>query len=499
METAREIASLLFTTPLPIAAVAGVAWGIMGGALPGISPSIAMALLLPFTYGLESGTAIVLLAATYVGAEYGGSIPAILINTPGTNAAAATVLDGYAMQLQGRGGEALGISLYSGVLGGLFGLVMLVALTEPLARVALAFTPMSYFALGVLGLSIIASLSSRSLLKGLASGLLGLIVATVGSDPISGVPRFTFGRPELLDGIAPILVMVGLFAVSELLYQAGSTARRHLQAARARLKLPDRVLRRRLLRPQLIGAVVGTFEGVMPGAGGTIASFIAYNEARRWSHRREEFGQGSPEGIAAPETANNTVAATALVPVLSFGIPGSNSGAILLGGLLIHGLIPGPQLFTQEASVVLSLYTGLFVANISLLVLGMLTLPICLWLVARPRAYLMAFIYALVFSGIYSIQQSIFDLWLVLGAGVVGLAMRLLGLPFLPAVLGVVLGYLVESNFRRSLVLSGGDYHIFLEDPIAIALLSVAFIFIFGTLGTRVWRAWRSARAEDAA
>jgi putative tricarboxylic transport membrane protein len=499
METVHAIASLLFTTPLPIAAVAGVAWGIMGGALPGISPSIAMALLLPFTYGLESSTAIVLLAATYVGAEYGGSIPAILINTPGTNAAAATVLDGYAMQLQGRGGEALGISLYSGVLGGLFGLLMLVALTEPLARVALAFTPMSYFALGVLGLSIIASLSSRSLLKGLASGLLGLIVATVGSDPISGVPRFTFGRPELLDGIAPILVMVGLFAVSELLYQAGSAARRQLQARRARLKLPDRALRRRLLRPQLIGAVIGTFEGVMPGAGGTIASFIAYNEARRWSRRRDEFGHGSPEGIAAPETANNTVAATALVPVLSFGIPGSNSGAILLGGLLIHGLLPGPQLFTQQRDVVLGLYTGLFVANVSLLALGALTLPICLWLVARPRAYLMAFIYALIFSGIYSIQQSVFDLWLVLGAGVAGLAMRLLGLPFLPAVLGVVLGYLVESNFRRSLVLSGGDYHIFLEDPIAIALLSAALVFIVGTLGARAWQAWRSARTEDAA
>ncbi len=211
---------LLISTPLVFVAIAGVGWGILGGALPGISPSIAMALLLPLTYGMEPGLAIVLLAATYVGAEYGGSIPAILINTPGTNAAAATVLDGYELQRQGRGGEALGISLYSGVIGAFFGLAMLMLLTRPLAEVALAFTPMAYFALGLLGLSVIVSLSGESLLKGLAAALLGLMVATVGSDPISGMSRFTFGQPELLDGIAPILIMVGLFAVSELLRQA---------------------------------------------------------------------------------------------------------------------------------------------------------------------------------------------------------------------------------------------------------------------------------------
>jgi putative tricarboxylic transport membrane protein len=481
--------SLLLHTPLALAAIGGAGWGILGGALPGISPSIAMALLLPFTYGMDPTTAIVLLSATYVGAEYGGSIPAILINTPGTNAAAATVLDGYALQQQGRGGEALGISLYSAVLGGLFGLAMLVLLTEPLARVALAFTPMSYFALGILGLSVIASLSGASLIKGLAAAVLGLMVATVGSDPISGVPRFTFGAPELLDGIPPILIMVGLFAVSELFYQSSSTARQLRSTTRARLRFPSAALRRRLARPQLLGSIVGTFEGVMPGAGGTIASFIAYNEARRWSRHKEEFGQGSPEGVAAPETANNAVAATALVPVLSFGIPGSNSAAVLLGGLLIHGLIPGPQLFEQNAEVITGLYMGLFVAVLSLLGLGALMLPACLWLVNRPKAYLTAFIYALIFSGIYSIEQSLFDVGIVLAAGTAGLLMRIVGLPFLPAILGVVLGYLVESNLRRSLVLSGGDYRIFLEDPIAIALLSVACMFILGSLGMRAWRA----------
>jgi putative tricarboxylic transport membrane protein len=487
MDTLAVILDLLVSTPLVPAAAAGVAWGILGGALPGISPSITMALVLPFTYGMDPGSAIVLLSATYVGAEYGGSIPAILINTPGTNAAAATVLDGYAMQQQGRGSEALGISLYSGVIGGLFGLLMLVLLTEPLARVALAFTPMAYFALGILGLSVIASLSGESLLKGLAAGVIGLMVATVGSDPISGMPRFTFGQADLLDGIPPILIMVGLFAVSELLQQSSTGEWTKTNRNVGRLRFPNAQLRRRLIKPQLFGSIIGTFEGVMPGAGGTIASFMSYNEARRWSRHPEEFGKGSPEGVAAPETANNTVAATALVPVLSFGIPGSNSAAILLGGLLVHGIIPGPRLFVENGDVILSLYTGLFAASVSLAVLGLLILPVCLWLVNRPKAYLMAFIYVLIFSGVYSIDYSLFDLGLVLAAGAMGLLMRLVGLPFLPTVLGVVLGYLVESNYRRSLVLSGGEHGIFIEDRIALALLLTAALFIVGSLSTRAW------------
>ncbi len=262
---------------------------------------------------------------------------------------------------------------------------------------------------------------------------------------------------------------------------------RKTAGAETRLRFPNGALRRRLIKPQMLGATIGTLEGVMPGAGGTIASFMSYNEARRWSRHREEFGQGSPEGVAAPETANNTVAATALVPVLSFGIPGSNSAAILLGGLLVHGLIPGPRLFEENADVVVGLYTGLFVANLSLLFIGLLILPVCLWLVNRPKAYLMAFIYALIFSGVYSIDHSLFDVALVLAVGVAGVFMRLAGLPMLPAVLGVVLGYLIESNYRRSLVLSGGDHGIFLEDAISLGLLSTAMLFIAGSLTMRAY------------
>lgn len=472
----------IVTTAIGPAAFAGVAWGILGGALPGISPSITMALLVPFTYGMDPTVAIVLLASTYVGAEYGGSIPAILIRTPGTNAAAATVIDGYAMKEQGKGGEALGISLYSGFVGGMFGLAVLVLLTEPLSTIALAFTPTAYFALGVLGLSVIASVSGDSLAKGLMAGLLGLMIATVGTDPVTGVNRFTFDSPELLSGIPPILVMVGLFAIGELLAQSGEPGWEKAATASARIRFPGPAMWKRIARPQAIGSVMGTFEGIMPGGGGTISAFLAYNEARRWSSRPEEFGKGSPEGVAAPEAANNTVACTALVPLLSLGIPSSNSSAVLLGGFLIHGLIPGPMLFVKHPEVVNGLYAGLFAANIAMVILGYLIMMPCLWLVNRPKPYLMAFIYAFVVSGVYAIEASLFHVGVALGFGLLGYAMRYFKVPFLPMVLGVVLGFMVESNYRRALVLSSGDHMTFLQEPISAALLAVAAVFVIGSL-----------------
>lgn len=474
MEAFLNAVVSLPTMWLVVAAFAGVLSGILGGALPGISPSIAMALLLPFTVGMVPATAIVLLASVYVGAEYGGSIPAILIRTPGTNSASATVLDGYEMARQGKAGEALGISLMSGLIGGLFGLLVLVLATESLARVALAFTPAAYFSLGILGLSVIAGLSGGSLLRGVMAACIGLMLAFIGSDPVSGVPRFTFGSADLLGGIKPILVMVGLFAVTEMLVQIGEPAWVKAIKSQARLKLPNLAMSKRLFKPQAIGAVIGTVEGVTPGAGGTIAAFMAYSEAKRWSKHPEEFGKGSPEGIAAPESANNVVTATALVPLLSLGIPGSNSAAVLLGGFMIHGLQPGPMLFQKAPEVVWSLYGGLFFANIAMLLIGLVILTPCIWLVNRPKPYLMAFILALVMSGVYAMHQSLFELGLVLGIGVLGYGMRLLRLPVLPLVLGLVLGYMVESNYRRSLLISGGEHSIFVTDPVSLALLLLA-------------------------
>ncbi|MBM3524515.1 MAG: hypothetical protein FJX57_16330 [Alphaproteobacteria bacterium] len=477
------------------AAVAGVVWGIIGGALPGISPSIAMALLLPFTYGMDPVTAIVMLASVYVGAEYGGSIPAILIRTPGTNSAAATVLDGFEMNRQGRGGEALGISLISGLVGGLFGLLVLVVATGPLARLALAFTPAAYCALGLLGLSVIAGLSEKSLLRGFIAALLGLMLATIGTDPVSGVARFTFGSPDLLEGIKPIIVMVGLFAVTELMVQATEPDWEKAGAgvAATRLKLPDLAVWRRIWKPQAIGAAIGTFEGVTPGGGGTIAAFLSYSEAKRWSKHPDEFGKGSVEGVAAPECANNVVTGTALVPLLSLGIPGSNSAAILLGALLIHGLTPGPMLFERNPEVVYGLYGGLFAANLAMLLIGLVILTPCLWLVNRPKPYLMALVFALIVSGIYAIEQSLFHVGLVLGIGVLGYTMRMLGLPQLPMVLGVVLGFMVESNYRRAMVISGGDHAVFVQEPITLGLLLAALAIIVFSLR----RELRAARMSE--
>jgi putative tricarboxylic transport membrane protein len=453
-----------------------VLWGIFGGALPGISPSIAMALLLPFTVGMEATNALVLLASVYVGAEYGGSIPAILIRTPGTNSASATVIDGNEMAKRGQAGEALGISLMSGLYGGLFGLVVLVLCTESLAQVALAFTPAAYFSLGILGLSVIAGLSGGSLLRGVIAACMGLMIAFIGSDPVSGVQRFTFGSEDLLDGVKPILVMVGLFAVTEMLVQIGEPPWARGGNASTRLKLPNWAMSKRLFKPQAIGAAIGTFEGVTPGAGGTVAAFMAYTEAKRWSKHPEEFGKGSPEGVAAPEAANNVVTATALVPLLSLGIPGSNSAAILLGGFLIHGLQPGPMLFQKAPEVVYGLYGGLLIANIAMLLIGLVILSPCMWLVNRPKPYLIAFILALVMAGVFAIHQSLFDCGLVLLIGLLGYAMRLLKLPVLPMVLGMVLGYMVESNYRRSLLISGGDHSIFVTDTVSAILLGLSAV-----------------------
>lgn len=496
MATFWDIVHLLTGTPLIPVAIMGLVWGILGGALPGISASITMALVLPFTYTMDPAMAIALLACVYIGAEYGGSIPAILIRTPGTNSSAATVIDGYELNRQGRAGEALGISLMSGVVGSLFGLAMLVLLTEPLSWLALSFTPPSYFGLGILGLSVIASMTGGSLLKGLAAAVIGLMIATVGTDPISGVTRFTFDVPDLLNGVEPVLVMVGLFAMTELMSQSGSTNVTELKES-VRIRLPSLTMMKRLRRSQTIGCILGLFEGLTPGGGGSIAAFMSYNEARRWSKTPEKFGKGSEEGVAAPEAANNTVASTALIPLLSFGIPSSNSTAVLLGGLLMHGLLPGPRLFEQNPQVIDSLYVGSFVAIIAQIGVGMLLLPAAVWLVNRPRPYRAGFIFALILSGLYTLNNATFDLGIALALGLLGYLLRMFGFPFLPMILGVVLGHMVESSYRRSLVLSGGDMMVFLQDPICVGLLLASICFVAYSL-TREVRDVCKARLEKA-
>jgi len=337
---------MLVTTPVVPAAIGGLIWGMLGGAMPGLSASITMALLLPFTYTLAPMPAIVMLATCYIGAEYGGSIPAILIRTPGTNAAAATVLDGYEMNRQGRAGEALGISLWSGVVGGLFGLTMLILLTEPLSRLALLFKPTTYFGLGILGLSVIASLIEQSLLKGLAAAILGLMIATIGTDPdFRRQPVYLWRARSARRHCAFVHHGPVFMPFTELMTRTGVASNIIKPNASIRVRLPRFPMMKKIARSQAIGCTVGTFEGLMPGAGGTIASFIAYNEARRLSKHPEKFGHGSEEGVAGPEAANNTVASASLIPLLSFGNSGIQFGCCTVGRLLIHRLVAGPRLF----------------------------------------------------------------------------------------------------------------------------------------------------------
>jgi putative tricarboxylic transport membrane protein len=483
-----------------LAATVGVLWGMLGGSLPGISTAIAMSLVLPFTFGMDPAAALVMLGAVYIGSEYGSSIPAILIRTPASGSSAATVVDGYAMHKQGRGGEALGLSLVGGTVGGLIGLLMLTFLAQPLSKIALLFTPPAYFSLGVLGISVIASVSRGAVLKGLIAGVLGLMMGTIGTDPLSGVSRFTFGTPELLDGVPVIVVMMGIFAISELMDQAadGGLDNLTIEKKSSRLKLPSLKTLWRLRVAQCTGIIMGLIEGLTPGGGGSIAAFMSYNLSRSWSKEPEKFGKGSEEGVIAPETANNVVALTALIPTLAFGIPGTGTAALLLAAMLIHGLQPGPLLFSAHPDVVYKLFGGLFIANIGMFLFGLVLLTPVIWLVNRPKAYLRGAIFVLIFSGVYSADGSAVHLYILMGIGLFGYLLRVLGFPFLPFVLAVVLGYMIESNYRRSLLITGGDHIVFVQDLLSLTFLMIAALFVLTSIYSQ-FREKRQQSAEESA
>jgi putative tricarboxylic transport membrane protein len=457
--------------------VFGVFWGIIGGALPGITGSISMALLLPFTWGMSPDIAVNTLAGVYVGAQYGSSITSILIRTPGAPASAATVLDGYAMHQKGESARALGISLWTGTIGGLLSVVALILFALPLVEVALAFGPPEYFATALFGLTVVATLSGGNYIRGFISGLFGLALATVGMDPFVGSSRFDFGLVNMLSGLELIAVMVGLFAVSEVLVQARTMSGwEKIRDTKLATKMPSLAEMKRLMPITLLSSAIGIVVGAMPGAGATIASFIAYAEAKRWSKHPEEFGHGSPEGIAAPETANNAVTASAFAPLLALGIPGSGGAAIMLGALMLHGLRPGPMLFSDHPEVVYALFVGMFIANFAMLALGLLTLQAACRIVNVPQPYLLAAIMALVTIGTYSINNSVFDVLVAMVFGVVGYFMTRYKFSPAATVLGLVLGFLVETNLRRSLMISDIGWGIFFTRPISLVMLMVSFV-----------------------
>ena len=483
-------AAAVFTLPGILAIVAGTAAGIFVGAMPGLGPSLGVALLIPVTYSLPATISLNMLVALYLAAEYGGSISAVLIGTPGTAAATATVMDGYPLNLKGQPGKALGASLVGSTVGGIIGGAALMLVAEPVATIALKFGPVQFCALGVFGLAIIASLSGDSPLKGVLMAAIGVALTTVGVDPISGEPRFTFGFYELFEGIPFLTALIGLFALTEvfsMIEEIGTGTKADSRAARGFLTVAESV---RLIPTFIRGSIIGTIVGAVPGAGANIASWIAYDQEKRWSGKGHEFGKGCIEGVAAPESANSASVGGALIPLLTLGLPGSPTTAVLIGALIIHGLTPGPELFTKNPDVVYGLFVGLMVAYVVLFAMGRMAMPLWARVIDIPKGVLAAVVFALGTIGAYTIRNLVFDVWLTVGFGIAGYFLKKFHFPTAPLVLGMVLGYMVESNYRRALIMSQGSHSIFFEDPISLALLVLAALSFFWPL----LQQWRKAR-----
>jgi putative tricarboxylic transport membrane protein len=475
--------------------ILGVAIGIVGGAMPGVAASTIIALLLPFTFGMAADTSLILLTAAYVGAEYGGSISAIFINTPGTPGAVMTVLDGFPLTKKGYPIKALSVSLVPSVIGGMLGNVGLILIAVPLADFALRFGPAEYFALGVFGLSIVATLTGNDWRKGFLSAGLGIFIAMVGTDEMTGIARFTFDRGELLGGISLVPALIGFLALPEVFSIIEELGQRATLPQRFSLDFPTWKEWRSVIPATIRGSLIGIAMGGIPGHGSTISSILAYNEEKRASKHPERFGHGVMEGIAAPEAANNAVVGGSLIPTLTLGIPGSGSMAVLLGALTLHGLQPGPELFQHNSDVVYSLFASQFLANLGLLVIGLLGMRWWVKVIEVPRAVLSPCIVALCFVGAYSVSGNLWDVGTVLVFGIVGYLMRKLNFPVTPAVLALILGNVVETNYRRMLLISDGNLVQPLSDPIVLVLLALALITFIVPI-VRHMRAGRAARDE---
>lgn len=453
--------------------------GFVGGATPGISGAMLILVLLPITYGMDPVPAFILMTAIYSATVYSGSISAILFRTPGTPEAVATVFDGYPMAQKGEPGKALGLALSSSALGGIFGTLILIISTPLLAKVALQFSSPEYFALGVLALTVIASLSGGDIVRGIIGVLFGLFIATIGMDRLTGIDRFSFGSNDLSSGISLVSALIGLFAISEVLEKSNQDLNIKQKIKNVKTKILDWKLIKKLYGTISRSSIIGTFIGILPGVGATTASIVAYSEEVRWSKNPEEFGKGIPEGIAAPETANNSAAMGAMVPLLALGIPGSVTTAIILGAFVLHGLEPGPMLLFNEGDLVYTIFVGLFLVNILMLIFAKPFISIFQHTLKIPYSILGPFILIFSFLGTYAERNSLFDVWVMILFGILGFYLTKIKFPVATIVLGIVLGPIVEEEFRRSLQMSGGDFTVFLTRPITIILLIAAIAMLF--------------------
>ena len=474
----------------------GVLFGILCGAMPGLSAVMAVSIMLPFTFGLKD-VGIMMLLGIFCGAVYGGSITAILINTPGTANSAATCLDGYPMAHKyGQPGRALSISTMASTFGGLFSALMLLWIAPLLSKIALNFGVTEMFALGVFGLSIVTAVSSHSIIKGLLGAVLGLLLGSVGMDTTSATFRYTFGTTYLISGIQFVPLLIGLFAFSQCLLSAEEDIKSMAKSKGGKLTqiLPTKSDIKQTAPTIFISSVIGTVIGAIPGTGGDIASWIGYNEAKRISKHPEKFGDGAPEGIAAPEAANNAVSGGAMIPLLTLGIPGDSVTAIMLGALMMQGIAPGPLLFTTQTVKVYTIIISLFVANIFMCLLGYVGIRGFAKISLVPMKWLNPIIFVFCTVGTFAINNNMGDVFLMIGAGIVGYILVKLDFCMPPIILGLILSGTVEENLRRALVLSDGSLSIFLKHPIAIALLAVAAISLLTPVIMKFWKQHTAAK-----
>ncbi|QFT62027.1 tripartite tricarboxylate transporter permease [Roseivivax sp. THAF30] len=483
------------------AVVVGVLSGICVGALPGLSATMAISVLIPFTFGMSPLVALGMMAGIYNGAMYGGSIPAVLLRIPGTPAAVATSFDGYPMAQKGRGGYALQVAVVSSALGGIASAIVLMLLAPPLAQVTLLFGPAEIFWVAVFGMSSIVFLLSGDIVKGLMSAAFGVFVSLIGADTITGYDRFTFGRLELLDGINIIVLLVGLYALPPAVglleepkkIDASNASR--LSTGSIWSAIPGML---GYWKTWLRSAVIGIFVGILPGAGGSMAAFLSWNEARRASSNPDEWGKGEPEGVAAAETANNADTASAMIPALTLGIPGTAVAAVMLGGLLIHGLQPGPMLFRSNPEIVFGfMWQFLFAAILLIFLGGSLATNSFAQVLRLPRPILGAIIIALVFIGVYSINGRMFDVYLTLGFGVIGYFMEKLKFPLPPVVLGLILGKFAEENLRLALRIGRGDWTVLWSSRTSLIIVGLTIVVVLMPIIRNVIAKRREARQSQ--
>lgn len=467
-------------------ALVGVIIGTAVGVLPGIGPMSGVALLIPVTATITAGlpaeaaatSSIILLAGVYYGAMYGGSTTSILLNTPGESSSVVTTLDGYQMAKQGRAGSALSIAAIGSFCAGVVALLGLILLANPLSKLALKFGPAEYFSLMLLGLAAVSGLAGRSITKALIMTVLGLMLGTVGIDAVSGIERFTFGQPMLFSGIEFLTIAVGLFALGEVFKTILEKEEEDGQLAKINRVLPTKQDLKDSAVPIARGSLLGFFIGVLPGAGATLASFFSYITEKKFSKTPEQFGKGHIAGVAGPESANNAASGGAMIPLLTLGIPGSGTTAILMGALIMYNIQPGPLLFDEHPQVAWGLIASMFIGNLMLLALNMPLIRIFAKIIETPKKYLLPIIIAISIFGVYAVQFATFDLFLLVACGVLGYLFAKNDYPVAPLVLALVLGPMIENNMRRALTISNGDFSIFIIKPLSLLFLVVAISWL---------------------